>query len=148
MGEDFSEEGEMSRGRPLSNENLLKQLMGKGYSKKQRKEDRNSKEPGPAPSSVGSKPRPISANLHIESDSDEGGRSSLGKSRQREEDGGKVVKYEHIKNVLVKASESEAIGLKQSQTRRTASKYLDEVLADRSLQKQRKSQRTRARNFS
>lgn len=99
--------------------------MGKDYKKLDSVRSRNGTKTGPVISS-GPKPRPVPAIQAVAESDDEGGRSSLGKTkRQRLDEPVRIIQDKNPSAITV---------LSQGQRR---ANYLDEVLAERS-QKKRK----------
>lgn len=144
FGASLPKDSEVKRDRLSSNDKLREQLLGKGFAKKQKKCDRSRAEQVSTPIAIGSKPRPVNKKRAAESDSeDDGGRSSLGKSRKKG-------KHSHIKSAVepiedttvetTKPEDDGSIGSRPAKSKK-ASNYLDEVLADRSLQKRKKSKK-------
>ena len=134
MGAKIPKDGEVKREELSSNEKLRRQLLGKDYAKSQGNSARCEEESMQGSSSFGSKPRPTSTKREAESDSDEGGRSSLVKSRQGRKQN--QVRSDNEFNEGVEFAKSE-------EAPKNASSYLDEVLADRKLQSQRRSEKKR-----
>ena len=136
LGARLAKDGEVKRGEVSTDEKLRKRLLGKGYAKDQGNKSKKIEKPVRGSMPFGNKPCLTPANRGAESDSDEGGRSSLGKSRQ---DRRQVrARSETEPRVCVKPR-------KYKEVPRKASNYLDEVLADRTLQKQRRSEKKRKR---
>jgi len=137
-------DGEVRREELSSNEKLRKQLLGKDYAKKQKSGTKYAESNGSGPLQVGSKPKPRSISTEgaadLDSD-DDGGRSSLGKSvrsthtRPVSETAGDA--KGEIKQTDGHSSEAEPPPLKRP------SSYLDEVLAERSLKKRKKSKKSK-----
>ncbi|KAL6718506.1 hypothetical protein ACLMJK_004598 [Lecanora helva] len=125
-----------------SNEKLRKQLLGKDYAKKLGKSGRNSGEPASAPALKGSRLRPPDLKRKMESDSeDDGGRSSLGTSMKRRKKS--IVRPDHkaVDEDTEVAPRDQENGVSEPRSQKKTSNYLDEVLAERSLQKRKKSKK-------
>lgn len=103
--------------------------MGKEYKKLDSIGLRNGYKTGPVMLG-GPKPRPVPAKQAVVESDDEGGRSSLGKSKRQRLD--EPVKLIQDKN----SSASTCLGQGQRRTN-----YLDEVLAERSQKKRKKSKK-------
>lgn len=103
--------------------------MGKDYKKLNSNESRNGSKAGPIISG-GPKPRPVPAIQAVAESDDDEGRSSLGKSKRQRLD--EPVKFIQQKNSCA----STVLG--QGQKR---ANYLDEILAERSQKKRKKSKK-------
>lgn len=103
--------------------------MGKEYKKLDSTGSRNGSRAGPVILG-GPKLRPVPTILAVVESDDEAGRSSLGKSKRQRID--EQVKFIHDKN----PSASTVLGQGQKRTN-----YLDEVLAERSQKKRKKSKK-------
>lgn len=103
--------------------------MGKDYKKLDSNESRNGSKAGPIMLG-GPKPRPVPAMQAVFESDDEEGRSSLGKSkRQRLDEPVKLIQHKNPRASTV---------LGQGQRR---TNYLDEILAERSQKKRKKSKK-------
>ena len=123
-----------------SNNRLRKQLLGTDYMKKQKKKAHN----GGVETVGGSKPLPANGKRIAESDSeDDGGRSSLGKARRTRKWTRILSDGELVNEAASELPESKEYDLDESLSRKKASNYLDEVLADRTLQKRKRSKQRR-----
>lgn len=120
-------EDEIKRLRADTDEKLRRQLMGKDYKKLDSIGSRNGTKTGPVILS-GPKPRPVPAIQAVVESDDEGGRSSLGKSKRQRLD--EPVRFTQDKNP------STITALDEGQRR---TNYLDEVLAERLKKKRKKS---------
>ena len=141
LGRSLDTDGEMRNQGPSSDENLRKRLLGKDFVKNQEKKAKSAKEPGTVPLPVGSKPRPTATKRAAESDSDDVGRSSLGNSRQDRKQSRIKQAIETNVDVGEVITQLRENGSSKSRPLVKASNYLDEVLADQSLRKRRKSER-------
>lgn len=103
--------------------------MGKDYKKLDSNESRNGSKAGPIMLG-GPKPRPLPAIQAVVESDDEEGRSSLGKSKRQKLD--EPVKFIQDKNPRA----SSVLGQGQRRTN-----YLDEILAERSQKKRKKSKK-------
>lgn len=121
----------MKRLKADTDDKLRRQLMGKDYKKLDLNKSRNGSKAGPIILG-GPKPRPVPAiQAAVESD-DEGGRSSLGKSKRQRLD-------EPVKSIQHKNPRaSTVLGQGQRWTN-----YLDEILAERSQKKRKKKSKNR-----
>lgn len=103
--------------------------MGKDYKKVDSNESRNGSKDG-LTMLDGPKPRPVPVIQEVIESDDEEGRSSLGKSkRQRIDEPVKFIQHKHPRT-------STALGQGQRRTN-----YLDEILAERSQKKRKKSKK-------
>lgn len=107
--------------------------MGKDYKKLDSIGSRNGTKTGPVIIG-GPKPRPVPAIQAVVESDDEGGRSSLGKSKRPRLD--EPVQFTQDKH----PSDSTVLGQGQRRTN-----YLDEVLAERSQKKKKKSKKSKKR---
>lgn len=146
LGATVPKDGEVRREELSSNERLREQLLGKDYLKRRAGRTKGEERPGFGVLGLASKPRPTSARREKEDDSDdEGGRSSLGRSKH-----GKIKKRgreetDAVDGVTADTTVLEARGVdKASQAPKRTSNYLDEVLAER-LQKKRKKSRNKVK---
>ena len=134
----------MKREQLSSNDKLRKQLLGSDYARKHKNGDRRNGEQivksNPFP--TGSKPCPTPSKQYAEDDSDDDrGRSSLGKSKQRATKNRVQQSINPDENDLAKPDKTEKDGLLESRPPKRSSNYLDEVLADRSRKKHKKSKK-------
>ncbi|KAI9875421.1 MAG: hypothetical protein M1830_008482 [Pleopsidium flavum] len=130
-------DGDRRRQELSSNDKLRKQLLGKDFPKLQATVEK--RKAGPGERQAFARPRPIPVKRQFEEDDedDEGGRSSLGKSKRQtvkdgSADGGGEVDDETRPFGIVKSSPTRNGG-----GRKSASNYLDEVLAEKSRKKKR-----------
>lgn len=136
-------DGEVRRENLSSNDKLRKQLLGKDYVKKLKNGTKAATTLGSGQWQGGSKPKPSSVPTKRAADDDdsedEGGRSSLGKTVKGTgtKAGSKTAEEAtlEIKQMDGGGSEAETKPLKRP------SNYLDEVLAERSLKKRKKSKK-------
>lgn len=146
FGATVREDGVVERGGMSGNDRLRKQLLGKDHIKKLA---RGKRAHGPGAVGMADQRRPAAPARREEHDwdsGDEGGRSSLGKSKlgarkhrlkeeeEEEQESGRV------------DDETEELAAQGSKVRakevpKRASNYLDEVLADRSLRRRKKSRK-------
>jgi hypothetical protein len=145
LGGVIPKDGEVKRDTLSSNDKLRKQLLGSDYAKKHadRKRRAEAKDSHRSPLTAGSKPRPAQPKPRVEDDSeDDGGRSSLGKSKMG------AFKRPHHPNA--RSNENDALDAEDPKVDgptgsprppKRASNYLDEVLADRSRKKHKKSKK-------
>ena len=133
---------EVKREKLSSNDKLREQLLGRDHARKHAdgKRKREDNEPYSKPLPIGSKPRPTPSKQQAEEDSeDDGGRSSLGKSRNATP---KKPFQQSIGPGEDDAAESEVRKVDgqagSPRPPKRASNYLDEVLADRSRKKHKK----------
>lgn len=145
-------DGDLQRQKLSVNDELRKQLLGRDHARIQAKTNggRNGMGgivPGPGPMMAGSKPRPESLKRPIqeESEGEEGGRSSLGKTRKKKqvqvrlgENADAVVAEE-----LNDRQEEPAV---TANTHKRLNRYLDEVLARREGNKKKKRPKRRKEN--
>lgn len=125
-----------------SNEKLRKQLLGRDYAKKLKNGTTSATTSGSGPWQGGSKPKPSSLPTKRGADDDDSeddmGRSSLGKSVKGTgtKSGSKTAEVATVETKQMDGgSEAEMKSLKRP------SNYLDEVLAERSLKKRKKSKK-------
>lgn len=139
-------DGEGRREEWSANERLGRQLLGRDYGRvmgKGKGGGGSGKGVGVVGMGRGNKLHPAPAKGEVDADSeDEGGRSSLGKSkngkRKRLEGRGS----DPVEDGVLEAEMSAAHGLgARSKSKKRASNYLDEVLADRSVKKRKKSRK-------
>lgn len=104
--------------------------MGKDYKKLDSNESRNGSKAGPILLG-GPKPRPVPTTQAVVESDDEEGRSSLGKSkRQRLDEPVKLIQHKNPRASTV-----------LGQAQRRTKNYLDEILAERSQKKRKKSKK-------
>ena len=144
LGGVIPKDGEMKREELSSNDKLRKQLLGNDYARKHADRNRRIEAKGShrSPLPAGSKPRPAQSKPRGEDNSeDDGGRSSLGKSKMG------AVKRPHQPSARL--DESDAVeGSTDSPRPKRASNYLDEVLADRSRKKHKKIEKKKQINVT
>lgn len=129
----------MKREELSSNEKLRRQLLGREYKKIRAGKREGGDLEGTVP--MGSKPRPADSKREASQDSeDEGGRSSLGKSKRKRQ----------MERIDTKVSDEEAnkatkakMGLYPPSKR--AVNYLDQVLAEKSRKKHKKNKNQKKR---
>ena len=142
-----SNDGDLKRQKKSSNEQLRKQLLGSHYKKGQMMASETGfQKVAPVNGLIGSKPRPVAEKREIESsesEEDEGGRTSLGKSKRNKKiiqdqgmDTVTPIDHEHAMSLF---SDHEA-GTKPALK---ASNYLDEVLAQGTRKKKRMGKKHR-----
>lgn len=142
LGAKLPADGDLKRQDLSANEKLRQQLLGKDYKKLQAK--RRGKGLPEDGLILGSKPRPAVPERVVREDSeDEGGRSSLGKSKRKRHAEGEEANVEARANEATRAVKSRSD--EASEQPRKASNYLDQVLAEKSRKKQHNQKRKRKR---
>ena len=141
LGATAPKDGDFKRQDLSSNDKLRKQLLGKDFARLYGRSGSGGKS-GLGVLPMGSMPRPTAAKRPVEEDEeDEGGRSSLGKSKRRREVNKQGSDEPADDTGTIKANESDQAG--RVSKPRKSSNYLDEVLADidrKKRQKKRKKQ--------
>ena len=133
-------DGDTKREELSSNDKLRRQLLGRDYKKAQA----GKREGGSSEGTVlmGSKPRPVDSRREVSQESeDEGGRSSLGKSKRKRQ----------VEQVDAEISDEEATKVTKAKMRlhlpsKRAVNYLDQVLAEKSRKKHKKTKKQKKRN--
>lgn len=138
LGAALPKDGDVKRQELSTNDKLRKQLLGKDHAKKQNKEAMKAHRPGQMNTS---KPRPISTKLEppVYDSDDEGGRSSLFKSKRKRSQGNE----DPTKDTTSIQKQSSPRGdpedaLAVWSLNKGKGNYLDEVLAEKSRKKQKK----------
>lgn len=137
-------DGEVKREELSSNEKLRRQLLGKDWEKKLGKRKREEGESKSRPLMVGSKPRAANSKKVKEDSDEEPGRSALGKSRGKAERklAGQPDDTAREDAVLPLSTSTDVRPMEDSRgSKRQSNNYLDEVLADRSRKKHKKSKK-------
>ncbi|KAL9129166.1 MAG: hypothetical protein Q9217_002306 [Psora testacea] len=126
---------------PSSNEKLRRQLLGKDYDKKRKRQDDEAKNA----SLAGSKARPLAPRNKVEEESEEEqGRSGLGKTRAKQDHEVEETRREMEEAYGVAPAKTIAKdNMRQQQTKVGGYNYLDELLAEKARKKQRKKSRKR-----
>ncbi len=132
LGASLPKEGEIKRLKIDTDEKLRRQILGKDYKKLQSSGTRL----GVGSSSalvghVGVKPRPTVAMQEADGSEDEGGRSSLGKLKRRK-------LHQQIGEI-----QAETVTSIKTRSPQKAANYLDEVLAERSRKRIKKSRKVK-----
>lgn len=137
LGASIPKEDEVKRQKLETDEKLRKQLLGKDYKRFQNSGVRIGDKIGLGMGQTGPKPRPTSMRQVDESE-DEGGRSSLGKSKRRKlgKEQNNVVVTTDMKPEAISAETARPSTARLPKKR---SNYLDEVLAKKSQKKRKKS---------
>ena len=139
LGATMPKDGDVKRQDLSSNDKLRKQLLGKDFAKLYERSGSGGKS-GLGVLPMGSKPRPTAAKRAVENDEeDEGGRSSLGKSKRRRKADKQGSDEAWDGTGTTKSVES---NLEELVSRpKKPSNYLDEVLADRERKKETKKRK-------
>ncbi|MCJ1469998.1 hypothetical protein MMC07_008643 [Pseudocyphellaria aurata] len=148
LGASISKEGEIKRQKETTDDFLRKQLLGREYKKLQSNRGSEGIRSGLGVGQTGVKSRPSYIKRPVDESDDEGGRSSLGRSKrpkpEKELQNGTlnsaVTKVEAVHPNVSTASTA-------SQSSIISSNYLDEVLADRSRKKSKKNKKKKRRNI-
>ncbi|KAL8809971.1 MAG: hypothetical protein Q9223_005069 [Gallowayella weberi] len=140
-------DGDLKRQKLSSNDVLRRQLLGKDHARLPNKgghaQGNQRTAGGPLP--IGSKPRPPSSKRRAEDESssgDEGGRSSLGKEKQKKSV--EIVESVETEGVDIDATnneESPRQWVKAAKSSKKANNYLDEVLSQRKEKKPKKKKK-------
>ena len=148
MGAVVPKDEEVKREKLSSNDKLREQLLGRNHARKHPdgKRKREDNEPHSKPLLIGGKPRPTPSKQQAEEDSeDDGGRSSLGKSKNATP---KKPIQQSIDPAEDDAAESKVPKVDgqagSPRPPKRPSNYLDEVLADRSRKKHKKSKKRKS----
>ncbi|KAL9043773.1 MAG: hypothetical protein Q9214_003048 [Letrouitia sp. 1 TL-2023] len=142
-------DGDLQRQKLSANDELRNQLLGRDHAKIQVKvkggrDSMGGIVPSSGPLMAGSKPRPESLKHPIqeESEEEEGGRSSLGKTRKNKQ---AQVKLEEDTDAV--GAEGLNVGQEEpavtANTHKRSNRYLDEVLARRERNKKKKKKRSK-----
>ena len=139
LGASIPKEDEIKRQKLETDEKLRRQLLGKDYKKFQNNRVRNGDKIGLGISQTGPKPRPVSMRQQVNDSEDEGGRSSIGKSKRRKlgEDLQSNTATTDIKPEVILADTSSSLSISGSPKK--PSNYLDEVLVKKSQKRSKKS---------
>ena len=144
VGATLPKDGDVKREESSSNDRLRKQLLGRDYKKVQVGKMDKGKSGGIA--TLGSKSRPIGSKRDIDQESeDEGGRSSLGKSKrkqQTEQEEGTADTSGEGAHKATKAS------MRALSPRKGAINYLDQVLAEKSQRRHKKTKKRKRKHDS
>jgi len=135
-------DGDRRRQELSSNDKLRKQLLGKGFPKLQARVLEKSKV-GSGGRQVFARPRttPVKRQLEEEEEEEEGGRSSLGKSKRQMVKVGSPDGGDEVDDDARPSSNVKAIPTGNDGGRKSASNYLDEVLAEKSQKRRRNKKR-------
>lgn len=118
---------------------LRKKFLGRDYKKLQPDRARDGSKPGFGAGHVGAKPRPASVKRPVDESDDEGGRSSLGRSKRQKLD-------KELQNGITEAAGTggEAVlatAATAAQAPERRKSYLDEVLAEKKSHKKSKKKK-------
>ncbi|MCJ1429100.1 hypothetical protein MMC29_007013 [Sticta canariensis] len=142
LGASISKEVEIKRQKEKTDDILRRQLLGRDYKKLQANRSSDGTKSGFGVRQVRVKSLPTPLKRPVDESDDEGGRSSLGRSKRSKLD-------KELQNGKMEAAgtKGEAIdsntttALTASQVREKSGNYLDEVLANKSLKKSKKKKR-------
>lgn len=145
LGASISKEGEIKRQKQNTDDFIRKQLLGRDYKKSQSNRAIDGTKLGFDVGHVGVKPRPAPVKRPVDESDDEGGRSSLGRSKRQKP--GKELRSGTLEAAGTKVEAGHPNASTASQSRKKSSNYLDEVLANKSHRKSKKNRKKKGQNM-